>query len=180
MKPKAKQSQTMVQFHASFQISLKLVDLTPSSLRSQKKRQELWLMCITAKEEEGNFINHIFLISLLLSLIAALLKPWQKSAYNSPWFVLVWITVLKRISVLLDQHVSVTSFCKRVEDLRLNSHWMLFTSYFFMKENISTLLYELSLCSSHICIYKSKWPRKQKTCLYTLALVNSWRNIYWL
>lgn len=80
MKPKAKQSQTMVQFHASFQISLKLVDLASSSLRSQKKRQEFWLMCTTAKEEEGNFINHIFLISLLLSLIAALLKPWLTTA----------------------------------------------------------------------------------------------------
>lgn len=134
MKAKAKQNQTMVQFHASFQISLKLVDLTSSSSRSQKKRQELWLMCTPAKEEEGNFINHIFLISLLLSLIVALLKPWQKSAYNCPWFVLVWITVLKRISVPLDQHVGVTVFYKWVEELRLNNHWMLFTSYFLYKK----------------------------------------------
>lgn len=79
-------------------------------------------MSTPAKEEEGNFINHIFLISLLLSLIVALLKPWQKSAYNCPWFVLVWITVLKRISVPLDQHVGVTVFYKWVEELRLNNH----------------------------------------------------------
>lgn len=37
-------------------------------IKVPKKRQEPWLMYIAVKEEEGNFINHFFLISLLLCL----------------------------------------------------------------------------------------------------------------
>ena len=68
MQAKMTQNHTMVQFYASFQTSWNILGFTSSSSRSQK-RQSLDYYILQRKRKKGDFINHFFLISLLLCLL---------------------------------------------------------------------------------------------------------------
>lgn len=176
MKAKATQTQTMVQFHASFQTSLNIFCFTSSSSRSQKETGAL-INIYCSKRGRGEtswifffwflfffdccwapfysfFLQLFFLVFIPLIAaedIAQLLTPCQisaqpcKTVHGCFFYRLLFSGDFLHCLTNTLALFLFTSFYKRVEDPKQSNCWMLFTLFSSIEENISTLLYGLSL-----------------------------------